>query len=610
MGRHSKRRAQLANAREKQMNRPRRENSSLNPLAFVLSILFEGAAFVEIERLFSWHNITTPGRSTYYRYLPQVEQAIEQLAEESCRLNWVLMDPSSIIAFDGSWSQRRNALHHVVDFIDCKRKKVVFFSFKEKDNHKLKGNYAGSSNGMELAGIKDFVDFAHFDSRIVGYCHDRDAKSSKFLKECGWNIPELIDKNHMSKSFDRIFAEINTANDNALYGLHGRLRSYLNILYYLDEDVETKKMHWQNALRHYTGNHEKCLHDKIQFDDNDDEDDNEKKKTKRKSFTWKNKHNPQAVNALKELLKKTSFLFDKVGLSTSTQLCECLHSLKARLASKQINWQSSWRARVCAAILDINEGYGWRLKLYERLKLPELNPDCYNTLLKYVTASSKAKKEYQDPEFRRMKNQIRKERRSRNKKKNEGEELYEGLPYEEMKQKISNTTPTNRPGRPRSNSRGRPKKDSVVPPDTIPFHIPISYTDPSTFLETLAIRIPLQLIDPKTLPIVKASEELDNNKLKQILDEEDELDRQFPGRIRDVFPKSLPQKLLDSLERAILPEPGPLYGLDPNIKFESDSDFYDDYYSDESYESLSDAMVEMPLYSSSEEEIYEEDEIE
>lgn len=46
-------------------------------------------------------------------------------------------------------------------------------------------------------------------------------------------------------------------------------------------------------------------------------------------------------------------------------------AVKAHYAPKMISWKSSWCARVCASILDINEIF-WSLKLYEQLQLPPL----------------------------------------------------------------------------------------------------------------------------------------------------------------------------------------------------------------------------------------------
>ena len=68
--------------------------------------------------MLAWNSITPPSKSTYYRNLHRVENAICRMAEESCKHYWDAMDYNTIIAFDGSWSQRRNAFHCITDFID------------------------------------------------------------------------------------------------------------------------------------------------------------------------------------------------------------------------------------------------------------------------------------------------------------------------------------------------------------------------------------------------------------------------------------------------------------------------------------------------------------
>jgi hypothetical protein len=50
-------------------------------------------------------------------------------------------------------------------------------------------------------------------------------------------------------------------------------------------------------------------------------------------------------------------------------LCECLNSVKAKLAVKGISWNSSWAAQVCVAILNFKEGHNWKLDTYSRLAL-------------------------------------------------------------------------------------------------------------------------------------------------------------------------------------------------------------------------------------------------
>ena len=233
----------LSEARKKAADVRRRQGHKLtNARVFAYSVLVEGAHFNQISRLMAWNNIVTPSESTYYRILRVIAPEIERYASISCAKEYQLMPHGTIVAFDGSWSHRRNASHCLTDFMDINRKKVIAFHFTEKSFGSFKGNYVGASNGMEVAGLRYFVEKAKNDPRIVGYCHDRDAKSRAIVRESGWNIPEFLDKNHALKSFDRKFAEINLKSHRLLHGLHKRLRAWMKCLVYLDETVRVKKI--------------------------------------------------------------------------------------------------------------------------------------------------------------------------------------------------------------------------------------------------------------------------------------------------------------------------------------------------------------------------------
>jgi hypothetical protein len=82
---------------------------------------------------------------------------------------------------------------------------------------------------------------------------------------------------------------------------------------------------------------------------------------------WSGKDDAEAVRLLDEFVHETASLITKVHSRFSTQLCECLNSMKANLASKGISWKNSWDARVCVAILNFNEGHTWKLDTYKRM---------------------------------------------------------------------------------------------------------------------------------------------------------------------------------------------------------------------------------------------------
>ena len=82
---------------------------------------------MESESMFLRNNLLLPSKSAFYRAQKIVSSEIIQMSRSSCNFWKSKMTPNSCIAFDGSWSHRRNAMHCLVDFIDTKSKKVVDF---------------------------------------------------------------------------------------------------------------------------------------------------------------------------------------------------------------------------------------------------------------------------------------------------------------------------------------------------------------------------------------------------------------------------------------------------------------------------------------------------
>jgi hypothetical protein len=311
--------------------------------------LVNGGRFTQIEQILAFCNIKAPSKTKFYEERTVVCDAIVQLAQARCAEARRAMEAPAIISMDGSWSQRRNAPHCVVDFIDAQTGKIVDFEIIEKPFGFFHGNYTGPSNGMEVEGIHRLIPRWKDDSRVVAFCHDRDAKTAKVIRE-KWGIDELLDKNHVTKSFDRRIQKTSLMD-----GLKIKLRKFFKVVLKLDESIDQKQAHWENAVQHYQGNHEHCL-------------------PHRADKKHKIIRDPHAIDALRQFLADTKDLIAKVRPGVSTQMCESFHSIKAKLASKDISWTSSWKARVASAILDVN-CRGWRLELYYKLGLPRLSDE-------------------------------------------------------------------------------------------------------------------------------------------------------------------------------------------------------------------------------------------
>lgn len=327
-------------------------NCIVNALRFTFSILVTGCTFTQGELLFLWNDIWPPSKTSFYEAQKRIAQLILNFAKQSCRYWRSLLPAKSIIAFDGSWSHRRNADFCLVDFIDVATGRVVDFEIISKKYGENK--FTGPSNAMEVEGIRRMIPRWINDKRIIAYVHDKDSKSRKLINQLGWNVTEIIDSNHAVKSLRRKFQKIKVKSPTKLRGLKLPLERFFHCLLKLDVTAEEKKKYWMNVEQHFSGNHSNCI---------------EHKETK----PWKDIDVGNNRKVLKEFLEKTSVLFDKCDGIHSTQACESLHAVKAHFAPKMISWKSSWCARVCASILDINEMY-WSMKLYDQLQLPPLTP--------------------------------------------------------------------------------------------------------------------------------------------------------------------------------------------------------------------------------------------
>lgn len=106
---------------------------------------------MEGESMFLWNNLLLPSQSAFYRAQKIKSGEIIRMAKSSCDFWRGKMTPNLCIAFDGSWSHRRNAMHCLVDFI--KSKKVVDFEVISK----LDPDFNGSSNSIECFGLKKMI---------------------------------------------------------------------------------------------------------------------------------------------------------------------------------------------------------------------------------------------------------------------------------------------------------------------------------------------------------------------------------------------------------------------------------------------------------------------
>jgi hypothetical protein len=83
----------------------------------------------------------------------------------------------------------------------------------------------------------------------------------------------------------------------------------------------------------------------------------------------------------------------------STQLNESLHAMKAKLADKAYAWKGSWKARNAVAVLNINEGHRWKLRVYDALEFPHLTPACRHVIEQHAEEALALSVQRHEPAF-------------------------------------------------------------------------------------------------------------------------------------------------------------------------------------------------------------------
>lgn len=119
-----------------------------------------------------------------------------------------------------------------------------------------------------------------------------------------------------------------------------------------------------------------------------------------------------------EFIDNSLELFESF-LITDAQTNESFHSLKSRFTPKIVCWKSSWKLRICLAVLQWNLGDEFRPFLEQKLdfSISEENSE----LLSRIEKSLKKKQvESKTPEARRKRNAQRKLKRNSNKDDPEG----------------------------------------------------------------------------------------------------------------------------------------------------------------------------------------------
>jgi hypothetical protein len=107
---------------------------------------------------------------------------------------------------------------------------------------------------MTVNGVRRIVSWWRADqtlnSKIVAYVHDHNGKMRKLLTKIWRRKREILDLNHVMKSFDR---KLN--KNQKLNGVKEKVRRWFIFLLRIDASTPEKIKHWRNTLLHFQGVH-------------------------------------------------------------------------------------------------------------------------------------------------------------------------------------------------------------------------------------------------------------------------------------------------------------------------------------------------------------------
>lgn len=206
------RRTKASHARENNLVKARKskyDRKLKEKREFVLSILLCGLTFQNVFEFLSvlGKSELSITSSEYYFHQTAVIRSIEACAKINCKKHQQLMKPGAVIGIDGSWDHRRNGKFCIIEAFDLETKKIVAYSIIERPTNK-NASFKNAANQMEIEGVKKIISELKPLNKVIGYVHDKDAKTSKLIAK-EWNITEYIDPNHSNKSFHRKFAKFN-----------------------------------------------------------------------------------------------------------------------------------------------------------------------------------------------------------------------------------------------------------------------------------------------------------------------------------------------------------------------------------------------------------------
>jgi hypothetical protein len=331
-----------------------------------------------------------PCSSLFYKAQEGMAAEIEALAYRPCAKQHQLVRNTHTLAFDGSWAHARWSLQCFAALIDLDLRWIIDFDV-------IDGSSDEDRASMRAQTLESKC-LVHFSRRWrkfegIGFTHDQDAKATRILAEQRWIVRERFDRNHVMRSYYKLwnqFAFITPDPHKRRKRVLGKwielsLVKHFQFVAKLQEDLRSRLARWRGAVAHYL------------------------------QSVWPEKGNAVALVQLQAFIEKAEPLMEKYQTGCSTQLNESLHSLKAKMASKQYSWKYSVRTRNAVAVITWNEGQSWKMQAYdswrEKYGWPPLGKHARSVLEAAFRRSEEQREERRDPAAQMKANMTRRIRK-------------------------------------------------------------------------------------------------------------------------------------------------------------------------------------------------------
>ena len=176
-----------------------------NPNMMVLSGIMEGTGYEAQKRTSLRYGLKPVSKSTYFRRQANILPIISKVVNDDCEKYAEKIKPGAPLAIDAAWNHPRHGSSATISMIDLEQDKVVAAISLSKEKGQFQGNYIGSSNNMESQGISKVLDKVSNSIREknVKIAHDNDNRTSKILKNVGYDIQESLDLGHAQQELKR-----------------------------------------------------------------------------------------------------------------------------------------------------------------------------------------------------------------------------------------------------------------------------------------------------------------------------------------------------------------------------------------------------------------------